>query len=99
MCHQAGIAVHMLTGDHLGTAKSIAAEIGILPSRMGDISKHVADSMVMTASTFDKYTDDEIDNLPVLTACGGAMCSEHKGPNGRSFASSEEVCSHGKYTV
>lgn len=66
MCHQAGIAVHMLTGDHLGTAKSIAAEIGILPSRMSDISKHVAESMVMTASTFDKYSDDEIDNLPVL---------------------------------
>ena len=66
MCHQAGIAVHMLTGDHLGTAKSIAAEIGILPSRMADISKNVADSMVMAASTFDKYTDEEIDQLPVL---------------------------------
>ena len=66
MCHQAGIAVHMLTGDHLGTARSIAAEIGILPSRMSDISKNVADSMVMTASTFDKYSDDEIDRMPVL---------------------------------
>ncbi|KAF1981081.1 cation transporting ATPase [Aulographum hederae CBS 113979] len=65
-CHQAGIAVHMLTGDHPGTARSIALEIGILPSRMDAVSKSVADAMVMTASQFDKLSDDEIDKLPVL---------------------------------
>ncbi|KAF2087428.1 Na(+)/Li(+)-exporting P-type ATPase [Saccharata proteae CBS 121410] len=65
-CHEAGIAVHMLTGDHPGTARAIAADVGILPSRMGEISRDVADSMVMTASQFDKLDDDEIDALPVL---------------------------------
>lgn len=65
-CHEAGIAVHMLTGDHKGTAQAIAKEVGILPSRMQELSKDVAESMVMTASQFDKLSDDEIDALPVL---------------------------------
>lgn len=65
-CHEAGIAVHMLTGDHPGTARAIAAQVGILPSRMDEMSKEVTDAMVMTASQFDKLTDDEIDQLPTL---------------------------------
>lgn len=65
-CHEAGIAVHMLTGDHPGTARAIAAQVGILPAKMDMLSKDVADSMVMTASQFDDLTDDQIDKLPVL---------------------------------
>ena len=65
-CHEAGIAVHMLTGDHPGTARAIAAQVGILPQKMDMLSKDVADSMVMTASQFDDLTDDQIDQLPVL---------------------------------
>nr|POE88108.1 sodium transport atpase 5 [Quercus suber] len=65
-CHSAGIEVHMLTGDHPGTARAIAAQVGILPANMNDLSKDVADSMVMTASQFDALSDDEIDSLPVL---------------------------------
>lgn len=65
-CHEAGISVHMLTGDHPGTARAIALEVGILPSRINDMGKEVADSMVMTASQFDKLSDDQIDALPVL---------------------------------
>jgi cation-transporting ATPase F len=30
-CHTAGIAVKMITGDHAGTAASIAAKVGVLP--------------------------------------------------------------------
>ncbi|KAF2857915.1 potassium/sodium eff [Piedraia hortae CBS 480.64] len=65
-CHQAGIEVHMLTGDHPGTAKAIALEVGILPSKMSELSKDVTDAMVMTAAEFDEHSDDEIDRLPVL---------------------------------
>jgi len=56
----------MLTGDHPGTARAIAAQVGILPAKMEQLSKDVADSMVMTAAQFDKLTDDQIDALPVL---------------------------------
>lgn len=65
-CHQAGIAVHMLTGDHPGTARAIALQVGILPPNMQTISKDVAGAMVMTASAFDALSDDAIDALPVL---------------------------------
>ncbi|KAL8984371.1 MAG: hypothetical protein Q9177_004717 [Variospora cf. flavescens] len=65
-CHQAGVSVHMLTGDHPGTAKAIAAQVGIVPRNAQAISKDVADSIVMTASSFDKLSDDDIDRLPAL---------------------------------
>lgn len=65
-CHQAGISVHMLTGDHPGTAAAIAAQVGILPTNSQSLAKSVAEVMVMTASKFDKLSDNEIDRLPVL---------------------------------
>lgn len=65
-CHEAGISVHMLTGDHPETAKAIAVEVGILPSRMGRVRKDIAECMVMTASRFDSLSDDQVDELPVL---------------------------------
>ncbi|KAH7320861.1 calcium-transporting ATPase [Stachybotrys elegans] len=65
-CHQAGIGVHMLTGDHPETARTIAAEVGILPKRMELLRRDIAESIVMTAHDFDKLTDKEIDELPQL---------------------------------
>lgn len=65
-CHEAGVSVHMLTGDHPGTARAIALEVGILPSRMNELSKEMTDNMVMAASKFDKLSDAEIDALPTL---------------------------------
>merc|ERR1712093_600886 len=64
-CHRAGIKVHMLTGDHPGTARAIAIQVGILPD-MNHVSEPVAKSMVMTASEFDKLSDEKLDQLPVL---------------------------------
>lgn len=65
-CQKAGISVHMLTGDHPGTASAIARDVGIVPSNMSTLSKEVASAMVMTANQFDKLSDDEIDKLPLL---------------------------------
>jgi P-type Na+/K+ transporter len=65
-CHRAGVGVHMLTGDHPGTALAIAKQIGIVPDRLSDLSSEVNDAMVTTAAQFDKLTDQQIDNLPVL---------------------------------
>ncbi|CAN8100559.1 unnamed protein product [Discula destructiva] len=65
-CHEAGISVHMLTGDHPETAKAIAIEVGILPKNMGRVRRDVGDAMVMTATQFDCLSDDQVDELPVL---------------------------------
>ncbi|KAM5349812.1 hypothetical protein ACJ41O_006317 [Fusarium nematophilum] len=65
-CHDAGIKVHMVTGDHIKTATSIAYEVGILskdaPLRPG---------LVMMALDFANFTDEEVDameSLPIVLA-------------------------------
>lgn len=65
-CYRAGIAVHMVTGDHPGTAKAIAQQVGILPEDLSTVAADVAKAMVMTAGEFDKLSDDEVDALPTL---------------------------------
>ena len=69
-CHRAGIKVHMLTGDHPGTARAIAAQVGILPAQGTrealEVSRFAAESMVMTAKEFDGLSDEELDRLPAL---------------------------------
>ncbi|KAL4804215.1 hypothetical protein BDV18DRAFT_142725 [Aspergillus unguis] len=65
-CYRAGITVHMVTGDHPGTAKAIAQQVGILPEDMTTVGADVANAMVMTAAQFDRLSEDEIDDLPTL---------------------------------
>ncbi|OAA45654.1 P-type Na+-ATPase [Metarhizium rileyi] len=70
-CSQAGIKVHMLTGDHPETAKAIAKEVGIIPKNLGVLPEKVAQSIVQKATDFDKMTDAEIDameELPLVIA-------------------------------
>jgi Na+-exporting ATPase len=62
-CQAAGITVHMLTGDHLKTATTIAQEIGILGSQVPGSN---LPSAVMTAPDFDAMSDDELDRLETL---------------------------------
>jgi magnesium-transporting ATPase (P-type) len=65
-CHVAGINVHMLTGDHPTTAKAIAMQVGIVPKDVRRFAPDVVSSMIMTAQSFDRMTDEQIDSLPVL---------------------------------
>lgn len=66
VCKRAGIKVHMLTGDHPGTAKAIALDVGIVPRNTRNYSKEELNALVMTASQFDKLSEEQIDALPEL---------------------------------
>ncbi|KAF9546390.1 Na+ ATPase [Mortierella hygrophila] len=61
-CYQAGVRVHMLTGDHPSTAAAIAKEVAIIPEDLDAANS----PLVMTAGQFDAMTDEEIDNLAEL---------------------------------
>ncbi|KAG0239062.1 hypothetical protein B0O80DRAFT_399427 [Mortierella sp. GBAus27b] len=61
-CYEAGIRVHMLTGDHPSTAAAIAKEVAILPE---DVPIE-GNPLVMTAAQFDAMTDEQVDKMPEL---------------------------------
>ncbi|KAF9933477.1 Na+ ATPase [Linnemannia zychae] len=61
-CYEAGIRVHMLTGDHHSTAAAIAKEVAIIPADT-DVKNS---SLVMSADKFDAMSDEEIDALDEL---------------------------------
>jgi Na+-exporting ATPase len=65
-CYRAGISVHMVTGDHPATAKAIAQLVGIIPTNFNEVSTEVEKAMVITASEFDKLSDQAVDALPIL---------------------------------
>ncbi|KAG6006707.1 hypothetical protein E4U21_006782 [Claviceps maximensis] len=60
-CHEAGVTVHMVTGDHIKTATSIAYEVGILSA-----DTRLSPGTVMSAADFGNMTDNQIDALECL---------------------------------
>jgi len=77
-CMKAGIKVHMLTGDHPGTASAIAREVGILPRNRYALGSKVGDSLVKTAAEFDGMTDQEIDVMPSLPVVNARCAPDTK---------------------
>jgi len=66
-CQQAGIAVKMITGDHVGTATAIARKIGLLdPDR------------VMTGVELEKLSDEELEKRVLSTTVFARTNPEHK---------------------
>ncbi|KAF9579014.1 hypothetical protein BGW38_004913, partial [Lunasporangiospora selenospora] len=61
-CYDAGIRVHMLTGDHPATAAAIAKEVAIIP----DDVPVKNNPLIMTAAQFDSLSDEEVDRLEEL---------------------------------
>ncbi|KAF9094618.1 Na+ ATPase [Mortierella sp. AD031] len=61
-CYQAGVRVHMLTGDHPSTAAAIAKEVAIIPEELDAANS----PLVMTAGQFDSMSDEQIDALAEL---------------------------------
>ncbi len=61
MCHQAGIRVHMATGDHPKTAANIAKAVNIIQNE-----EDITTTSVITAAEFDKMSDYDVDNLEQL---------------------------------
>jgi Na+-exporting ATPase len=64
VCEEAGIVVHMVTGDHPSTARAIAKQIGII--KEGD-----PDDVVMKATQFDVISDEDLkkmERLPLVIA-------------------------------
>ncbi|KAF9957567.1 Na+ ATPase [Mortierella alpina] len=61
-CYDAGIRVHMLTGDHPSTAAAIAKEVAIIPSDC----EIKGNPLIMTATQFDAMSDEDIDKLEEL---------------------------------
>ncbi|KAF9351646.1 hypothetical protein BGX26_010377 [Mortierella sp. AD094] len=61
-CYDAGIRVHMLTGDHPSTAAAIAKEVAIIPADVPVKNN----PLIMTASQFDAMSDEQVDQLEEL---------------------------------
>lgn len=66
-CHQAGITVKMITGDHAGTAGAIGREIGLKQTEK-----------VLTGAEIDALTDEALKTVVMETDIFARTSPEHK---------------------
>ena len=81
MCHDAGIRVVMITGDHPNTATAIAREIGIAS----------ADDKAIGGVDLDKMSDDELRERVPKIAVYARVTAEHKLRIIRAWKANGEV--------
>ena len=78
-CHAAGIRVIMITGDFIGTAREIAAEVGL------------ADTGELTGAELDQLSDEELaKRVKTLSVCA-RMTPSHKLRLVKALRNIEEV--------
>jgi Ca2+-transporting ATPase len=70
-CQRAGIAVKMITGDHVGTAAAIARQIGIAPP-----AGH--DTTTATGAELDRMSDEELIEAAAGRSVFARVSPEHK---------------------
>jgi Ca2+-transporting ATPase len=81
LCKKAGIRPIMITGDHAGTAFSIANQIGITDNK----------SAVISGVELDKLTDDELINKIKDVSVFARVTPEHKVRIVKAFQASGEI--------
>ena len=84
LCHQAGITVKMITGDHQATAQAIAAQLGILPTEPG-APKAIGGAQLATMS------DAQLREAALACNVFARVAPEHKLKLVRALQSSNAV--------
>lgn len=90
-CLEAGIAMYMLTGDHIGTTKAITTQVGIIPSKVNRFSEVIANALVIVAEDFDRLSNEQVVGLPVSPSCRHALHSKYLILHDRSSPSKREI--------
>ena len=71
-CHSAGIAVKMITGDHVRTARAIAAQVGLVPdSEMSSVD-------VLSGRDLQALPTEDADEVILRTAVFARVTAEQK---------------------
>jgi magnesium-transporting ATPase (P-type) len=67
-CHEAGITVKMITGDHLGTAVAIGRQLGLIDANVGGV----------TGRELARLDDEQLCELAASTNVFARVAPEHK---------------------
>jgi len=81
-CHQAGIKVTMITGDHAGTATAISREMGIFDD---------TSSAAVTGAALEAATDEQLRTIVERTETFARTSPEHKLRLVKAFQANGEI--------
>ncbi len=81
VCHDAGIAVKMITGDHAATARAVARELGL---------KHT--DKVVTGRELEDVSDADLPRIAMETDVFARASPEHKLRLVKALQSQKQIC-------